>query len=85
MSRFKQSSCLLRYDGNELKLFPGPEQFTSPNVDVVVEGQSGRLWIATLDNGLVLFDTRSARLTFFVNQYCPLLFSSCRFIVIIAP
>ena len=58
-------SGLLRYDGNELTLFPGLEQFTSPNVDDIVEGQAGRLWIATLDKGLALFDKNSKKLTFF--------------------
>jgi len=62
---FVNSSGLLRFDGNEFKLFPGLEQFTSPNVDHIVEGQLGRLWIATLDKGLALFDTKSEELTFF--------------------
>jgi len=55
---------LLRYDGNEYKLFPGLEQFTSANADNLVEGENGRLWIGTLDKGLALFDTNSAKLTF---------------------
>lgn len=59
------SKGLLRFDGYKFKLFPGLEQFTSPNVDDVVEGQFGRLWIATKDKGLVKFDTLSATLTFY--------------------
>lgn len=62
------SSGLLRYDGNEFKKFPGLEQFTSLNIEHVVEGQAGRIWIATPDKGLALFDTRTATLTFFDPQ-----------------
>lgn len=56
---------LQRYDGNQLKLFPGLEQFTSQHVEILVEGKPGRLWIVTPDKGLALFDTRSAQLTFY--------------------
>ncbi|GAC20454.1 hybrid sensor histidine kinase/response regulator transcription factor [Paraglaciecola arctica] len=59
------NSGLLRFDGNEFKLFPGLEQFTPAKVDDVVEGQDGRIWIATYDKGLALFDTNSAKLSFF--------------------
>lgn len=58
-------SGLLRYDGNDIKRFPGLEQFTSPDVNVLVEGQPGQLWIGTLAQGLALFDTRSETLTFY--------------------
>jgi len=56
---------LLRYDGNEYKLFPGLEQFTSSNADNLVEGEAGRLWIGTLDKGLALFDPKTTKLTFY--------------------
>jgi len=57
-------SGLLRYDGNTYKKFPGLAQFTSPNIEYVVEGQSGRIWIPTLDKGLALFETHTEKLTF---------------------
>jgi len=56
---------LLRFDGNEFKLFPGLEKFTASKQASVTEGEDGRLWITSLDYGLAMFDTNIERLTFY--------------------
>jgi len=56
---------LLRFDGNELKLFAGLDKFTASTQASVTEGEDGRLWITSLDYGLAMFDTNIERLTFY--------------------
>ncbi|GHF95968.1 hybrid sensor histidine kinase/response regulator transcription factor [Thalassotalea marina] len=58
------SEGLHRFDGQSMTLFPGLEQFASPHVEFITEGQDGRIWIATYDKGVAVFDPKSTQLTF---------------------
>jgi len=56
---------LLRFDGNEFKLFSGLEQFNAATQASVIEGEDGRLWITSINVGLAMFDTKSETLNIY--------------------
>lgn len=63
---------LYRFDGQNMTLFPGMEQFSSPYLEFIVEGEDGRIWIATHNKGLAFFDTKLSRLNFMpLSKYLP--------------
>jgi len=63
---FTNGAGLLRFDGHDIKVFPELEQFNGLNIDTLLAGESGRLWITSTEKGkgLALFDSKSARLSF---------------------
>lgn len=65
-------SGLLRYDGQNIKRFEQLTQFTNQEIELIVEGEGNKIWIATGDKGLASFNTKTNTLTFHpVEDFLP--------------